>query len=98
MNIRTPVQPGIWLLTDYVQIEKICHLSGAKYPSALREMIEPVKDDKEKVAQAGISYAARQCEELLMRGAPGIHFYVMNRSHSVKAVLDILKSKGLFFQ
>jgi 5,10-methylenetetrahydrofolate reductase len=35
---------GIWLLTDYIQIEKICHLSGAKYPTALKEKIEPIKD------------------------------------------------------
>ncbi|HJT23234.1 MAG TPA: methylenetetrahydrofolate reductase, partial [bacterium] len=88
---------GIWLLTDYVQIEKICHLSGAKYPQALKELVEPVKDDKEKVAQVGIEYATRQCEELLREGAPGIHFYVMNKSRSVKAVLENLKAKGLAF-
>jgi methylenetetrahydrofolate reductase (NADPH) len=98
LNATVPIQPGIWLLTDYVQIEKICHLSGAKYPSALREMVEPVKGDKEKVAQAGIAYATRQCEELLVKGAPGIHFYVMNKSHVVTKVLENLKAKGLVFQ
>lgn len=97
INVTAPVQPGIWLLTDYVQIEKICHLSGAKYPQALKELVEPVKDDKEKVAQVGIEYATRQCEELLREGAPGIHFYVMNKSRSVKAVLENLKAKGLAF-
>jgi len=97
MNVTLPVQPGIWLLTDYVQIEKICHLSGAKYPPALRDMVEPIKDDKEKVAQAGIEYATRQCEELLKKGAPGIHFYVMNKSQSVRAVLENLKARGLAF-
>ncbi len=97
-HIQAPVQPGIWLLTDYVQIEKICHLSGAKYPPALRELVEPVKADKEKVTQAGIEYATRQCEELLKNGAPGIHFYVMNKSRSVKAVLENLKARGMAFQ
>ena len=97
INIMAPVQPGIWLLTDYVQIEKICHLSGAKYPQALKEMVEPVKEDKVKVAQVGIEYATRQCEELLKKGAPGIHFYVMNKSRSVSAVLENLKAKGLAF-
>lgn len=98
LGVDSPVQPGIWLLTDYVQIEKICHLSGAKYPQALKDMIEPVKNDKEKVAQAGIDYAARQCEELLKKGAPGIHFYVMNKSHSVQAVLGRLNDRGFTFR
>lgn len=97
INVSVPVQPGIWLLTDYVQIEKICHLSGAKYPQALKELVEPIKGEKDKVAQAGIEYATRQCEELLRKGAPGIHFYVMNKSRSVSAVLENLKTKGLVF-
>lgn len=98
LGITCPVQPGIWLLTDYVQIEKICHLSGVKYPQALREKVEPIKDDKEKVAQAGIEYATSQCEELLKHGAPGIHFYVMNKSRSVTAVLGNLKARGIGFR
>ncbi len=97
INVMLPVQPGIWLLTDYVQIEKICHLSGAKYPQALKDMVEPVKADKEKVTQVGIEYATRQCEELLKKDAPGIHFYLMNKSHSVKAVLENLKARGFAF-
>jgi methylenetetrahydrofolate reductase (NADPH) len=97
LQVRVPVQPGIWLLTDYVQIERICHLSGAKYPQALQDIVEPVKDDKEKVARAGIEYATHQCEELLENGAPGIHFYVMNKSTYVTAVLERLKGKGFVF-
>jgi methylenetetrahydrofolate reductase (NADPH) len=97
LQVTVPVQPGIWLLTDYVQIEKICKLSGAKYPQALQDLVEPVKGDKEKVAQAGIEYATHQCEELLRQGAPGIHFYVMNKSASVKKVLENLQTKALTF-
>ncbi len=97
LGITCPVQPGIWLLTDYAQIEKICHLAGAQYPQPLRERVEPVKDDKEKVAQVGVEYATEQCEGLLKNGAPGIHFYVMNKSRSVTAVLENLKAKGLMF-
>ena len=95
--MKVPVQPGIWILTDYSWIEKICILSGAKYPQALKEMMEPIKGDKEKFAQAGIEYASRQCEELLRNGAPGIHFYAMNKSGPVTAVLENLKKKGLTF-
>jgi methylenetetrahydrofolate reductase (NADPH) len=96
-GVGAPVQPGIWLLTDYAQIDKICRLSGVQYPEALKEKIEPVKDDKEKVAQIGMEYAISQCEELLREGAPGIHFYVMNKSYSVTRVIAGLRAKGIVF-
>jgi methylenetetrahydrofolate reductase (NADPH) len=97
MGISLPVQPGIWLLTDYHQIQKICGLCGATLPQALRDQLEPVKEDKEAVARIGVEYATRQCEELLRKGAPGIHFYVLNRSQYVQIVLENLKAKGLTF-
>jgi len=95
-GVQSPVQPGIWLLTDYVQVEKTASL-GAKVPEELIEGLRSFRDDKERVAQAGIDFAARQCEQLLLGGAPGIHFYVMNKSRSVKAVIEKLKAKGIVF-
>jgi methylenetetrahydrofolate reductase (NADPH) len=95
MGISCPVQPGIWLLTDYAQIQKICGLCGSTIPESLRVQLEPVKEDKDAVARAGVEYAIRQCEDLLKRGAPGIHFYVLNRSQHVQAVLNALGNKGL---
>jgi methylenetetrahydrofolate reductase (NADPH) len=95
MGISVPVQPGIWLLTDYAQIERFQSLSGAKIPPSLAEKVERVKEDKEAVAAIGIDYATQQCAELLRQGAPGIHFYVMNKSHSVGLVLENLKALGL---
>jgi len=96
MGIQAPVQPGVWLLTDYVQVEKTASL-GASVPRELIEGLRPFKDDKERVAQAGIDFATRQCEQLLLGGAPGIHFYVMNKSRSVGAVLENLRAKGIVF-
>jgi methylenetetrahydrofolate reductase (NADPH) len=97
MDINIPVQPGIWLLTDYVQTQRICNLCGAKMPEDVVRYLESVKDDKEKTTRFGIEYATRQCEELLKKGAPGIHFYVLNKSHVVQAVLENLKNKGFVF-
>lgn len=97
MGITLPVQPGIWLLTDYAQIRRICDLCGASIPRKLSELLEPIKDDKEKVAQAGVEYATQQCEELLHNGAPGIHFYVLNKSQHAQVVVDNLKARGLVF-
>jgi methylenetetrahydrofolate reductase (NADPH) len=97
MGITLPIQPGIWLLTDYAQTQRICNLCGAKIPEDVVRHLESIKDDKEKVTQFGIDLATGQCEELLRRGAPGIHFYVLNKSHVVQAVLENLKNKGFFF-
>jgi len=63
----------------------------------LKDKIEPIKENKEKVAQAGIEYAVDQCDELLRKGAPGVHFYVMNKSHSVREVIKRLNDKGIVF-
>ncbi len=97
MGVSLPVQPGMWLLTDYSQIKKICTLCGSKIPDELIEKLEPVKLDKEAVAQIGIEQATRQCEDLLKNGAPGIHFYVLNKSRFVQRVLENLREKGWIF-
>lgn len=97
MGISVPIQPGIWLLTDYAQTKRICGLCGAKIPRALADRLEAIQEDKEQVTQLGIEYAVRQCEELLMEGAPGIHFYVLNKSHVVRMVLEELNKRGLIF-
>jgi methylenetetrahydrofolate reductase (NADPH) len=98
MGIRLPIQPGIWLLTDYAQTQRICNLCGAKIPKEVASRLETIKDNKEKVTRFGIEYATRQCEELLQKDVPGIHFYVLNKSHVVQAVLENLKAKGWTFR
>ncbi|HEY5039094.1 MAG TPA: methylenetetrahydrofolate reductase [NAD(P)H] [bacterium] len=98
MGVSIPVQPGIWLLTDFAQIKKISGLCGAKLPAELVKQLEPIKEDKERVAQIGIDHATRQCEELLKKGAPGIHFYVINKSQFVQVVLENLKARGMTFE
>jgi methylenetetrahydrofolate reductase (NADPH) len=95
LGIQAPVQPGLWLLTDYSQVEKIGSF-GTKIPSELSEGLRPHREDKEYVLQKGIDYAVRQCAELLEKGAPGIHFYVMNKSVPVQKVLSRLKTMGWF--
>ncbi|MGH7739018.1 MAG: methylenetetrahydrofolate reductase [NAD(P)H] [bacterium] len=94
-GVTAPVQPGVWLLTDYAQIERFQALSGAKIPAAFAAEVEKVKDDKEAVTALGINYATQQCAELLRGGAPGVHFYVMNKSYSVGQVMANLKDLGL---
>jgi methylenetetrahydrofolate reductase (NADPH) len=95
-GLEIPVQPGVWLLTEYSQVERIAGF-GAKVPAWLEEELRPYREDREGALLAGVGIATRQCKGLLDGGAPGIHFYVMNKSRSVEAVLANLKAQGYVF-
>ncbi|MGH2842035.1 MAG: methylenetetrahydrofolate reductase, partial [Solirubrobacteraceae bacterium] len=83
--------PGIMPITSARQITTITATCGAALPPALLEELERRADDPESVAELGVAYAALQCAELLARGAPGIHFYTLNRSPATRAILSALK-------
>jgi methylenetetrahydrofolate reductase (NADPH) len=90
-GIETPIIAGIMPITDVKQIKTITGMCGATIPEALLEQLELRADDPQAVLQLGVSYATLQCAELLARGAPGIHFYTLNRSPATRAILSALK-------
>ena len=94
-GVHVPVQPGIWLITDVRQIERICSLSGVQFPKDLHAKLERARDDKNAMGEIGVEFAARQCAELLHNGAPGIHFYAMNKSAPALRVRADLAVMGL---
>ncbi len=59
-------------------------------PAAPAAELESRKDEPEAVAELGVAYATLQCADLLARGAPGIHFYTLNRSPATRAVVSAL--------
>ena len=91
VGIDVPILPGIMPITDLSQIKTITGMCGATIPTALREALEWRAHDPEAVLQLGVSYATLQCAELLARGAPGVHFYTLNRSPATRAILSALK-------
>ncbi|HEY1523825.1 MAG TPA: methylenetetrahydrofolate reductase [NAD(P)H] [Solirubrobacteraceae bacterium] len=90
-GIEAPIIPGVMPITDVGQIKTITGMCGATIPPALLEQLESRSHDPEAVLQLGVSYATLQCAELLARGAPGIHFYTLNRSPATRAILSALK-------
>ena len=90
-GIDVPILPGIMPITDLRQIKTITGMCGATIPPALLEALEWRAHDPDAVLQLGVSYATLQCAELLARGAPGIHFYTLNRSHATRAILSALR-------
>jgi methylenetetrahydrofolate reductase (NADPH) len=91
IGIDVPIVPGIMPITNVAQIERITQLCGSELPRALREQLEARADDAEAVLDFGVAYATLQCAELLAMGAPGIHFYTLNRSPATRAILSALK-------
>jgi methylenetetrahydrofolate reductase (NADPH) len=90
-GIEVPILPGIMPITDVSQIKTITGMCGASIPPALLEALEWRAEDKAAVLQLGVAYATLQCAELLARGAPGIHFYTLNRSPATRAILSALR-------
>ncbi len=66
-------------------------MCGATWPEHVLGELEPRKDDAEAVAEFGVAYATMQCADLLAGGAPGIHFYTINRSPATRAILSALR-------
>jgi methylenetetrahydrofolate reductase (NADPH) len=90
-GIEVPIIPGVMPITDAGQIKTITGMCGASLPAALLEQLELRAGNPNAVLQFGVSYATLQCAELLARGAPGIHFYTLNRSPATRAILSALK-------
>ena len=86
-GLTVPIVAGIMPITNVAQIERFTKLCGASIPTELRARLDPVRDDSEAVAKIGVDHAITQCEDLLRSGAPGIHFYTLNRSRSTHDIL-----------
>jgi len=87
-----PVIPGVMPLTNVDQIERFTAMCGAQIPALLRAALEVRRGDPEASLQLGVAYASLQCADLLRRGAPGVHFYTLNRSPSSRAILAALRA------
>lgn len=89
VGIDERIVPGIIPITNFKQIERFTKMSGTKIPAELVVQMEEYKDNPKKTYQIGIDYTINQCKELLEKGAPGIHFYTLNKS---RAAIEIFES------
>jgi methylenetetrahydrofolate reductase (NADPH) len=90
-GITVPIIPGIMPITSVKQLSRFAgKLFGAHIPQALADALVRRADDPDAIVQLGAAYATLQCSELLAAGAPGIHFYTLNRSPATRAILAAL--------
>jgi methylenetetrahydrofolate reductase (NADPH) len=90
-GIDVPIIPGIMPITGYEQIKRFTSMCGATIPDELMRELGLRADQPEAVADLGVAYATLQCADLLAKGAPGIHFYTLNRSTATRAILSALR-------
>ncbi len=91
IGIDVPILPGIMPITNSRQIQKITSLCGSEIPERLAHELELRADEPEAATDFGVAYATLQCADLLTNGAPGIHFYTLNRSPATRAILSALR-------
>ena len=91
LGIDVPIVPGIMPITDAGQIKRITDMCGSNIPGRLLRELELRGDQPGSVTDLGVAYATLQCADLLANGAPGIHFYTLNRSPATRAILSALR-------
>lgn len=88
LGITAPIVPGVMPVTNYAQIRRIAGLCKARLPESFRQAFEAAGDNEAAQFDVGVDFAARQVEELIAGGVPGIHFYVLNKSPATVRVLE----------
>lgn len=93
LGITVPIVPGIMPITNLAGIKRITTLSAARIPQELLARLEAASADPEAVRAIGVEHATEQCRALIKGGAPGVHFYTLNRSLATRHILDRLRGE-----
>jgi methylenetetrahydrofolate reductase (NADPH) len=86
-----PILPGLMPITDLRQVERMATLAGQSVPSAVLDAFRGHEDDPDAVRAIGIDLASGLARELLDGGAPGLHFYTLNRSTATREIYQRLE-------
>lgn len=90
LGIRIPIVPGIMPITNYKQLARFSDMCGAEIPRWIRKRLESYGDDLEAIRVFGIDVTTELCSKLLHGGAPGLHFYTLNRAGPTRAIWERL--------
>lgn len=90
-GINCRIIPGLIPIISFKQIEKFAQLSGAKIPEEIVDSMKPYQDDSKKIYELGLDFAIKQAKELIDKGAPGIHFYTLNKSQATIEIFEAIK-------
>jgi methylenetetrahydrofolate reductase (NADPH) len=91
LGVSKPIVPGLLPVLSAKQVRRITSLCGAKIPPTLQAALETAGDDDGRAEEVGIRQCVAQAGELLRRGVPGIHFYVLNKSSHMRRIMEQLR-------
>jgi len=91
LGVSCPVLPGILPITDYQGTINFCQKCGTKIPDSVHRLFASTAQDKDVTIKKGIDFCTAQCRDLLKNGAPGIHFYPLNKIHPLDTIVSNLK-------
>lgn len=94
MGISQPILPGIMPIQNVAQTKRFIEMCGATIPPSLMKLLEQYQDSPSAVFYIGVAHAIAQASELLANGAPGVHFYTLNKSPATRLVVEALKSES----
>jgi len=94
MNLDIPIIPGIMPITNHTQLARFSEMCGAEIPRWIRKRLEAYGDDIESIKAFGLDCTIKLCDKLLSEGAPGIHFYSMNKVEPTKQIWQALGLKN----
>ena len=95
-GITVPVLPGLMSVTSHKQALRFCDMCGTSIPDALNEQLIAAGDDKAAVEAIGVEWSYQQARELLEKGAPGIHLYILNRAGPAITLMEKLQGVGFY--
>lgn len=94
IGVTIPILPGIMPILNLRQVARMAELSGHPVPDGVLDRLTPLADDPQRLRSAGIAMAAELCDELLGAGAPGLHFYTLNRSTATREIFAALSIRA----
>ena len=90
VGVDFPIVPGIMPILNFKSMARMVELSGREIPDEVLARLNPLKDDPAAVRAEGIAIATELCDTLLEGGAPGLHFYTLNRSKATREIYAAL--------
>lgn len=91
-GVSVPIIPGIMPLVNSKNIQRIKSMCGSAIPLDFRNMIETYSSDPNVMREIGLNYAVYQIIDLIAKGAPGIHIYIMNKADTAREIYERLKT------
>jgi methylenetetrahydrofolate reductase (NADPH) len=85
-GVNKPVIPGIMPALSLAGTKRMAEMQGSEFPAWFMQKLRAVEDDPDAVRRVGIEEATKLCQELLDGGAPGLHFYTLNRSTATREI------------